>query len=132
MAPRSAFAVTVSFPPCASTIEQQIDRPMPRPSGFVAFRIFRIDPWTRILHCDRDGIGPGFRGLDQQFSRSVVDVVHCFNGVDAQVQKHLFQLDQISINERQVLRELRLDRDAVLLRFNAGDCFAYDAAARTI
>ncbi len=97
-----------------------------------AFRIFRIDPWTRILHCDRDGIGPGFRGLDQQFSRSVVDVVHCFNGVDAQVQKHLFQLDQISINERQVLRELRLDRDAVLLRFNAGDCFAYDAAARTI
>jgi hypothetical protein len=34
-APRGMFAVTANFPPCASTIERQIDRPMPRPSGFV-------------------------------------------------------------------------------------------------
>ena len=33
--PRRGFGVNVSVPPCASTIERQIDRPMPRPCDLV-------------------------------------------------------------------------------------------------
>jgi hypothetical protein len=35
IAPQGTFAVAHNSPPCASTIEWQIDRPSPNPLGFV-------------------------------------------------------------------------------------------------
>ena len=35
MAPLGRFDLAVNVPSCASTIERQIDRPIPRPSAFV-------------------------------------------------------------------------------------------------
>jgi hypothetical protein len=34
-APRGSFGVAQSRPPCASTIERQIERPIPKPVGLV-------------------------------------------------------------------------------------------------
>ena len=59
-------------------------------------------------------------GADQQLSRPLADAAHRFDGVDDQVEDHLLQLDSISLNERQALRELRLHRDAVLHHFASG------------
>ena len=61
-----------------------------------------------------------FRGADQQLSRPLADAAHRFDGVDNQVEDYLLQLDSISLNERQALRELRLQRDAVLRKFATG------------
>src|SRR5262249_56592875 len=41
-------------------------------------------------------------------------------GVDDQVQDHLLQLDSISLNERQAVRQLSLHRNTVLRRFASG------------
>src|SRR6266446_6207256 len=74
----------------------------------------------RILHSDEHAVLPVLSRANQQPSRSLADAAHCFNGVDDQVEDHLLQLDPISLNERQALRELRLRRDAVLHHFPTG------------
>src|SRR6266702_1467716 len=54
---------------------------------------------------------------DEQLSRSLGDAAHRFDGVHDQVEDHLLQLDSISLNRRQCIRELRPHRHVVLQRF---------------
>ena len=46
---------------------------------------------------------------------------HRLDGVDDQVEDDLFELDLISCDERQAIRELRRHRDAVLQCFAMGE-----------
>src|SRR5205807_6740245 len=77
-------------------------------------------PRTRIPHRDEHAARPGPTGADQQFSRPLADAAHRLDGVDDQVKNDLLQLNSVSLNERQALRELRLHRDAILHRFATG------------
>src|SRR5262249_48904945 len=45
---------------------------------------------------------------------------HRLDGVEDQIENYLLQLDSISSNERQALRELRLHRDVVLHQLATG------------
>src|SRR5262249_22957254 len=77
--------------------------------------------WTEVLYRDEHSACPGFAAADLQFLRPLVQSPHRFHGVDDQVEDHLFELDPISINERQRVRELRLYQDAVLPRLATGE-----------
>jgi hypothetical protein len=56
-------------------------------------------------------------GADEQCSRPLVDRAHCFDGVEDQVQNDLLQLNTISLNRKQPVRQAGPDRDSIL-----GDC----------
>src|SRR3546814_8146499 len=61
-----------------------------------------------------------FPSAYQQPARPFADTAHRFDGFDDQVKDHLLQLDSISLNDRQALRELRLHRDIVVHHFATG------------
>ena len=63
----------------------------------------RIQPRTRISHCDQHALRFIFPGPDPQLSRPLVDSTHGFDGVDDQIENHLLQLDSISKNEWHVI-----------------------------
>src|SRR3546814_8569511 len=62
-------------------------------------------PYTALFRSSARCIFPS---ADQQPARPFADTAHRFDGVDDQVKDHLLQLDSISLNDRQALRELRL------------------------
>ena len=79
--------------------------------------MFRINARPRIAHRNEDAICPALLGADQQLTRSLVDRAHCFDRVQDQVQNDLLQLNTISLNGSQPLRQAGLDGNSIL-----GDC----------
>src|SRR3546814_3918636 len=80
----------------------------------------RISDWSSDV-CSSDlSARCIFPSADQQPARPFADTAHRFDGVDDQVKDHLLQLDSISLNDRQALRELRLHRDIVFHHFATG------------
>jgi hypothetical protein len=78
--------------------------------------------WTRIAYRDQHPVRLGFAGADQQFARSLADFAHRFNGIHDQVQDHLLQLDSVSGNARQTLRQSHLHRNAMVRDRGTGQC----------
>ena len=83
--------------------------------------MFRTNARPGIAHRDEDAICPALLGADQQLSHSLVDRAHCFDRVQDQVQDDLLQLNTITLDGTQPLRQAGLDRDpflAITLRAN--------------
>jgi len=57
---------------------------------------------------------------DQQLPRPLGNAAHRFNGIEDLIENYLLQLDSISSNEGQALRELRLHRNTVLHQLATG------------
>ena len=76
--------------------------------------MFRIDAWPRIAHRDEDAICPALLGADQQLTRPLVDRAHRFGRVQDQVQKDLLQLNAVSLNGSQPLRQAAPDGNSIL------------------
>ena len=76
---------------------------------------------TRISHRDERAAGLGFAGTNDQLSRPIARSAHCLDSVHDQVEDHLLQFDPVSCNERQGVRELGPNGDAVLHRFPTGE-----------
>lgn len=73
------FAVNANSPPCAATIGAADRQAHSQALGLRlieglkgAVGSCRIDLGTRILHCNRDGLLPGFFGLDEQFLQPIL------------------------------------------------------------
>jgi hypothetical protein len=79
-------------------------------------KTLRVQSRARISHRAGRRI---LRRADKQLSRPLAHYAHRLDGVDNQVKHHLLQLDSISLNERQVLREPGLQRDAIPQHFAA-------------
>ena len=97
--PRGMFALAHSRPPCASTIDRQIDRPMPKPPALSCRRRrrgARGSPATRPGPVSRTATstppGSALPRADKQLSWSLVDAAHGLDGVHDQVEDHLLQL----------------------------------------
>ena len=73
----------------------------------------RRQPGAGIAYRDKHAVGLGLTGGDQQLARSLADLAHRFDGVHDQVQHHLLQLDFVSQNARQPLRQLHLHQNAM-------------------
>ena len=74
----------------------------PHPAGLRAVEslenaldAFRIDARARIANHNEDAISLGLRGTDQQLSRPRLDLAHCFDCVQHQIQNDLLQLNTI-------------------------------------
>ena len=80
----------------------------------------RVQPRAGIPHGDEHAVRGVSPGADPQFPRPLVDAAHGFDRIEDQVEDHLLQLDAIAFDERQVRRELGLQRDAMLQHFAAG------------
>ena len=85
----------------------------------------RIQPRTRISHCDQHALRFSFPGPNQQLSWTLAGSTHGFDGVHDQIENHLLQMDSVCQNERHVIRELSLQRDT---RFR---CTSLRASAMT-
>ena len=79
------------LPPCCSTIDRQIDRPMPRPSGFVvkkalkqSVHILRLDSGAGVLDRNKYVIGSV---LLRSYPQLVTAARHGTRGLDAVHQK---------------------------------------------
>ena len=123
--PGPALRVAQIRPPCASTIERQIDNPMPRPLGLVVknalkscFEFFRIDADTGILDRHEHLVGIVELRSDEEFARASGDSGHGLGAVDDEIDDHLLQLDAIALHRRQLRRKLQPHRRMV------GDHFA--------
>ena len=84
------------------------------------FKTLRVQSRARILHGDEHGARGLLSSADQQLPRPLGDTAHRLDGVEDQIENYLLQLDSISLNERQALRELRLHRDIVFHHFATG------------
>jgi hypothetical protein len=81
-----------------------------------ALETLRAQSGTRISHNDEHAVRL-LHSADHQLAGPLAGVAHRFDGVDDQVDDNLLQLDAIASNERQALRELRLQRDAIAQQF---------------
>src|SRR5208282_2361916 len=79
-----------------------------------ALDMVRINARPRIAHRDEDAICPASPGADQQLTRPLVDRAHCFGRVQDQVQDDLLQLNTISLDGSQPLRQAGLDGNSIL------------------
>ena len=79
--------------------------------------MFRINAGPRIAHRDENAMCPPLLAADQQVTRALVDRGHCFGRVQDQVQNDLLQLNTISLDWSQPLRQASLDGNPIL-----GDC----------
>src|SRR3984893_772022 len=73
----------------------------------------RFQSRARIAYGDEHAVRRVQTRVDQQLARSLADLAHRFDGVHDQVQDHLLQLDSISPDARQTVRELGLQQDAM-------------------
>src|ERR1700748_1036867 len=80
----------------------------------------RREAWTRIPDLDRHAIR-FVTAADEQFPFVFADVAHRFDGIDDQVKQYLLQLDSISLDMWQALRQLRPHQDAVVCDLGAGE-----------
>src|SRR5712671_2112899 len=80
----------------------------------------RREARTRIPHLDRHAIR-FVTAADEQFPLLFADVAHRFDGIDDQVEQYLLQLDPISLNARQALRQLRPYRYAIVCGLRTGE-----------
>ena len=94
IAPRGSLARTESCPPCASTMDRQIDSPMPIPPGLVVKKDWKMrsavwgsTPGPKIAHRHEDVLGLLLAGGDQQLSW--LTIVHRLDGVDGKIEDHL-------------------------------------------
>src|SRR5262249_28485911 len=111
-APRGSLAVPHSRPPCASTIERLIARPMPMPCGLVVWnarnswsRCVAPSPGPRIGHADQHGTRFGRHGGDRQLARRLAVAAHRLDGVHHEIEEHLLQLDPVPEYRRQVVAQ---------------------------
>src|SRR5262249_13808986 len=72
----------------------------------------RIDARPGIAHGHKDAC-PVLLGADQDFSSPFLYRACCLSRIQDEVQQDLLQLNAISLNEKQSVRKLRLDRDAI-------------------
>src|SRR5712691_3633351 len=79
-----------------------------------ALEMFRTNARPGIAHCHENATGLGLLGADQQLSWPRLDRAHGFDRVQDQVQHDLLQLNTISLDWKQPLREVGLDRDSIL------------------
>src|ERR1700752_4355765 len=80
--------------------------------------LLRSYPWARVPHRNAHFLSVVL-GADMKCAFTF-DLAHCLDGVDDQVDHYLLQLDSVSSNPRQVVRQLYLHHDAVLGRFSPG------------
>ena len=103
-----------SRPPWASTIERQIDSPIPRPLDLVVkkalnsrFAFSAEIPTPQSVTLDQDALHLVLTRSDHQFARPIRDRLHCFNTIHHQVDDHLLQLDPITQDRGQSRRQFR-------------------------
>ena len=81
---------------------------------------FLVQPWTGILHAEVYLVWLRLPGSDEHLSSIVTNAARRLECIDNEVEDDLLDLNPISCNRRQILRELRLQRDPVLQCFTAG------------
>ena len=105
MAPRSAFCLAQSRPPCSSTIDLAIASPIPRPSGLVVDKRLEqvrhevlFDASTRVAHGKIEE--PRFSEESAHFdsARTFSDGANRIERVQDQVEDELLNQDAISCN----------------------------------
>jgi hypothetical protein len=107
VAPYPAFGVAHSRPPCASTMERQIDSPIPIPSGFVVKNAVH----SRSVSCCPIPIpvsatvtstsSPCGRDRYDQLPRPVRDGAIASMPVHHEIEQHLLKLHAVAEHERQ-------------------------------
>src|SRR5882672_3906715 len=80
----------------------------------------RREAWTRIPYLDRHAIR-FVTTANEQFPLLFADVAHRFDAIDDQVKQYLLQLDPISPDMRQALRQLRQHRDVIVCGLGTGE-----------
>ena len=108
-------------PPWASTIERQIDSPIPRPLDLVVkkalnsrFAFSAEIPTPQSVTLTQTCVRVVLTGSDHQVARPIGDRLHCLNTVHHQIDDHLLQLDPITEDRGQSRRKLRSQRYPVI------------------
>ena len=112
-APPSSESASHIWPPCASTMPRQIDKPTPMPDGFVV-----TNGWNSFSRTSAGRPGPLSATLTSTMpsaDRIVLMVssrrglvVHRLDGVADQIEQHLLNLHLVDEHERHVRRKIHL------------------------
>ena len=127
-APFGTFADADNQPPCASTIERQIDNPIPMPSGLVVKNASKSrsicagsNPGPEIRNRDDDTAQLVDRGSDLQPPLAMHGIRHRLDAVHDQIQRHLLKLDPIANDPSWIGLQRSFDPDAITTELGADE-----------
>ena len=83
-------------------------------------RSLRVEPGSRILHCQTNVVVFLSFGFDQQLPRTIFDGGHRVRRIPDEIQYDLLQLDSIARDEREVFGKFRSQNHPVSLKIAQG------------